>query len=279
MRQKRLIIILLSLLFLFSFTEEYPTLAEEKKEKQGKSEQPSDKENVVPFKLPENMLSLEKSNTFPNTPEDIEVIEPSEAVQTLLEDVTLPIENPSLIKLLNDSVIKPSPLAIGYRAEIYLGRWPLHYQSDSTSINWDYQHVNVNEINNQGGRDVQELRYVQEEEITVKGALTNKIENPESIKKMILLKSKEKTKLPLSFSTVVGKNTKLDNYYHVAEKKRGELKAYVPAVNEKGHIIFGEVYIQLKGSNKELIIKNVTKQGIGAWIPVQDYISLSFQLK
>lgn len=41
----------------------------------------------------------------------------------------------------------------------------------------------------------------------------------------------------------------------------------------------GEVYIKLKGSNKTLVVKNVEKQGIGAWIPIQDYVSFSFQLK
>jgi hypothetical protein len=32
----------------------------------------------------------------------------------------------------------------------------------------------------------------------------------------------------------------------------------------------------LKGSKKFIVIKNVTSQGIGAWIPVQDYVSFGF---
>nr|WP_323368649.1 YfkD family protein [Radiobacillus deserti] len=28
-----------------------------------------------------------------------------------------------------------------------------------------------------------------------------------------------------------------------------------------------------------MVVKNVTKQGIGAWIPIQDHLSFSFNLK
>ena len=231
------------------------------------------------FKLPKNVLSISKANTFPNTSEDFEVIEPSEMTKELLEDINIPIENPDLIKLLNESTIKPTPIAFGYRASIYLGRWPLHYTSENTSVIWDYQPINKNEINNVGGEGIQEIRYIQQEEKETKGALTNKIEHPEIVKKMILQDAKKKTNLPLSFTSVVGVNTKLDNFYNVPTKKIGHLYAYVPAVNEKGKVTFGEVYIQLKGNGKELEIKNVTKQGIGAWIPIQDHVSFSFQLK
>lgn len=253
---------------------ETPALAEEKKEKQEKQEKKEES-----FNLPKNVLSLEKENTFPNTTEDTEVIEPSDATKELLDEIDIEIKNPDLIKLLNESTINPSPLAIGYRANVYLGRWPLNYQSENTSVNWDYQAINENKLNNVGGDEVQETRYVQQEQKEIKGALTNKIESPNTIKKMILQTAKDKTDLSLSFTTVFGKNTKLDNYYNVPVKKTGFLKAYSPAINEKGKVTFGEVYINLKGHTKSIEIKNVTKQGIGAWIPIQDHVSLSFQLK
>ena len=269
MNQRIKIISMIFILLISHITSTGAVFAEkEKKEKEEES-----------FTLPKNVLSISKVNTFPNTAEDDEVIEPSDTTKSLLDEIDIPIENPDLIKLLNESVIQPSPIAFGYRANIYLGRWALNYKSENTSVIWDYQLINENELNNVGGNEVQEIRYIQQEEMEVKGALTNKIDHPEVIKRMVLKKAKEKTNLPLSFSTVVGANTKLDNYYHVPEKKTGYLYGYAPAINETGQITFGEVYIQLKGSGKQLEIKNVTKQGIGAWIPIQDHVSLSFQLK
>lgn len=238
-----------------------------------------EKKKADDFTLPKNVLSISKANTFPNISEDHEIIEPSKMTKELLNGVKIPIENSDFIKLLNESVIKPTPIALGYRAEIYLGRFPLNYQSENTSVIWDYQAINKNEMNNLVGDEVQEIHYLQQAEKEIKGALTNKIDHTEIIKKMIVQKAKKKTNLSLSFSTVIGMNTKLNNFYHVPPKKKGYLHAYSPAINEKGQVTFGEVYIQLKGSTKEIEIKNVTKQGIGAWIPIQDHVSFSFELK
>lgn len=231
------------------------------------------------FEIPSHVLSISKENTFPNTTEDQEEVEPSKLTKSLLEDVDLPIENPDLIKQLNETTLKPSPLAIGYRGMVYLGRFPLNYQSSNTNINWEYQQINTNELNNVGSDKGQELKYSQHEEKEVEGALTNKIANPDNVKEMMLLKAKEKTNLPLSYKAVIGQGTKKDNAYTIPVKKEGDLKAYAPALNEKGQVTFGEVYIQLKGSKKSVEIKNVTKQGIESWIPVQDHVSFSFQLE
>lgn len=229
--------------------------------------------------LPDHVTSISKENTYPNSTEDQEIVEPSELTKQLIKESKLEVDNPDLIKQLNESSIKPSPIGIGYRGMIYLGRWPLHYKSEDTTMNWEYQKVNVNEINNIGGEQGQTMMYHQAEEKEVKGALTSKITNSDEVKKMILINAKEKTKLPLSYESVVGKGTKRDNTYNVPTKKYGYLDAYTPAVNEKGHITFGEVYIELKGTKKTLTVRNVTKQGIGAWIPVQDHLSFHFKLK
>src|SRR5690625_5376819 len=62
---------------------------------------------------------------------------------------------------------------------------------------------------------VQYLNYIQQQEKEVKGALTNKIKNADQVRQMMLLKSKEKTNLPLAYSTVDRKSTRL-NSSHVA---------------------------------------------------------------
>jgi hypothetical protein len=231
------------------------------------------------FKVPSHVLSISQENTFPNTTEDQAIVEPSKLTKGLLENVDVPIENPNLIKMLNETTLKPSPVAIGYRGMVYLGRWPLNYQSSDTTVNWEYQQINENELNNLGGETDQELGYHQQEQKEVKGALTNKIANPDQVKKMMLLKAKNKTNLPLSYGAVIGKGTKKTNTYTIPVKKQGDLDAYAPALNEKGQVTFGEVYIQLKGSKKSIEVKNVTKQGIGAWIPIQDHVSFSLQVK
>lgn len=251
---------------------------EESKEKakdKGKEKAKKNKD----FEIPSHVLTISKENTFPNSTEDQEVVEPSELTKELIDGVDAPIENPNLIKLLNETTIKPSPIAIGYRGMVYLGRWALNYESLDTTINWEYHHINTNELNNLGGDQAQVLRYHQEKQKEIKGALTNKITDPEHIKAMMLLEAKEKTKLPLSYQTVIGKGTKKANAYNVPVKKYGYLETYAPAVNEKGEVTFGEVYVSLKGNKKSLVIKNITKQGIGGWIPIQDHISFSFQLK
>ncbi|MFD1360737.1 YfkD famly protein [Lentibacillus salinarum] len=243
-------------------------LAEEKEEKDDDA-----------FEVPSHVLNISKENTYPNSTEDQEVVEPSELTKELIDGVDIPIENPDLIKTLNETSINPSPISFGYRGMVYIGRWPLNYKSDETNINWEYQKINSNELNNIGGESDQKMQYNQQEKKEIKGALTNKIANPDDIKKMMLLQAKDKIDLPLAYTTVIGQNTEKENSYNVPVKKHGELKAYAPAVNERGQVTFGEVYFQLKGNKKSIVIQNVTKQGIGAWIPVQDHVSFSFQLQ
>lgn len=239
-----------------------------------------EKEQVAEqYEIPNHVLTISKENTFPNSTEDLEVVEPSKLTKSLIDEIDIPVDNPDLIKLLNETSLKPSPISIGYRGMVYLGRWALHYESTETAINWEYQQINSNELNNLGGNKAEVMSYNQQERREIKGALTNKITNPDDIKRMMLLKTKESTKLPLSFQTVIGQHTKKDNIYNIPVEKHGVLQAYAPAINEKGQVTFGEIYIELKGSKKSLVIKNVTKQGIGAWIPIQDHVSFSFQLK
>lgn len=257
--------ILLAFFILLSFST--VSLAEEKAKK-------SDE-----FAIPSHVLDISRENTHPNPEGDFESVEPSELTKELLSTTEVGIDNSDLIQLLNETSLKPSPIAIGYRGMVYLGRWPLNYESTETKVNWEYRPINKNELNNIGGDTQQQMNYVQQENKEIKGTLLNKIASPDVVRRMMLEKTKEKTNLPLAYETVIGKNTKKENAYAVPMKKLGELQAYAPAVNEKGQITFGEVYIELKGSKKQLVIKNVTKQGIAAWMPIQNHVSFSFQLK
>lgn len=241
-------------------------------------EKEKDKEKKE-FEVPSHVLNISKENTYPNSTEDQEIVEPSELTNELIDGMDMAIENPDLIKMFNETSINPSPLAFGYRGMIYIGRWALNYKSDETNINWEYQKINANESNNIGGESDQKMQYMQQDKKEIKGALTNKIASPDDIRKMMLLKAKEQTNLPLSYNTTIGKGTKKENSYDVPAKKYGHLQAYAPAVNEKGQVTFGQVYFKLKGSKKSIVVKNVTKQGIGAWIPIQDHVSFSFQLR
>lgn len=256
--------------------------AKEDKNKEPKQEEKKveeEKEDIsVKFKIPEYVLNVAKENTYPNPSQDLPQLEPSKLTKALLETSEVKIENPDLILLLNETTINKPILALGYRATIYLGRWPLNYESKETATNWEYQKVNTNFYDNRGGKAPYKFHYVQEAQKIVRGGLTAKVPRANDVKKMMLLKAAEKTQLPLSFDTVVGAGTKKDHYYNIPPKMLGYLDAYATAVNEKGTVTYGEVYLVLKGGKRFINVKNVTSQGIGAWIPIQDHLSYKFNV-
>jgi len=231
------------------------------------------------YAMPKHVFSITKENTYKNTLEDQSSIEPSELTKELIDGSSIEITNQNFIKQLNETAISPSPISFGYRGMVYLGRWALDYESTETTVNWEYQQINTNELNNVGGNRDELLQYVQQGDREVLGVLTSKISEPDDVRQMILSTVKQKTRLPVSFRTKIGNNTKKENKYNVPVQKYGYLNGYVPAVHEQGKIIFGEAYIQLKGSKKSLVIKNVTKQEIGAWMPLHDHISLHVHMK
>lgn len=263
---KRLFYCLAAIFLLVSFTPE--AFAEGKK---AESVEQSEK-----YKIPNSVMDISKENTYPNPTQDLPYLQPSDLAKELIDTAEVEIENPDLIKILNETTIQTTPLAIGYRATIYLGQWALNYESSETSVNWEYQKVNTNYLDNRGSQGPSQLTYRQEAQKHIKGGLTAKIASAEEVKKMMLINAANKTKLPLSFDTIIGAGTKKDQLYNVPAKRIGYLYAYAPAVNEKGKVTYGEVYLVLKGSKKSLVVKNVTHQGIGAWIPVQDHASYGF---
>ena len=235
-----------------------------------------DKQEKQSFQIPNSVLNISKENTYTNPTQDLPYLQPSKLSQELMETTEVKIENPDLIRILNESTINDSKLALGFRASIYLGEWPLSYDSAGTEVNWEYQKVNTNYLDNRGGRTPQKLTYHQEQQKKVNGGLTAKIPNSEAVKKMMMIKAAEHTNLPLSFETVIGQGTRKNNTYNIAPKQVGYLHSFVPAVNEKGKVTYGEVYLTFKGGKRKLEVKNVTQQGVGSWIPVQDHLSFSF---
>ncbi|WNB94035.1 YfkD family protein [Bacillus sp. NEB1478] len=228
------------------------------------------------IKVPGSVLSISKENTYPNSAQDLPYLEPSKLAKSMLKTSEVPITNPDLIRLLNESSINASKVAFWYRAKIYLGQWPLSYQSTETTVNWEHQQINTNRLDNRGAKSVAKLSYNQTAYKKVSGGLTAAIPNSEAVQKMMLIAAAEKSRLPLAFSTAIGAGTKKSNTYHVSPKQVGYLYSYVPAVNERGRVTYGEVYIVLKGGKRQILVQNVTQQGIGAWIPVQDHVSFRF---
>ncbi|TCP24530.1 YfkD-like protein [Scopulibacillus darangshiensis] len=228
------------------------------------------------IKVPDSVVDISKENTYPNPSHDEPRLQPSQLTKALLKTAKIDIQNPTLIKLLNESNIHTSKLSLGYHARIYLGKWPLTYESNKTTVNWEYKQVNDNDLDARGSEANQKLTYNQKQQARVMGGLTAKVPAEKEVKKLMLMEAAENTALPISFSTIVGQGTKINRVYHVEPKKVGHLSGYVPAVNEKGKITYGEVYLVLKGGKKYLEVKNLVQQGIGAWIPIQDHVTLRY---
>lgn len=226
--------------------------------------------------LPNHVQSIEDQNTFFNRQKDQEFPDPQPVVETLINSTDVEIENPSLIELLNETKFNSSRLTFGYSSEVYLGQWPLAYHPDDTSVNWQYQKINSNTLDNlQGNRDLR-LHYDQLEEMHVQGGLQNQVESTDQVMDMILSRVNNDIDLPLGYRAVFGKNTRKNTDFTVEKSKVGKLDAYAAAVNAQGKVTYGQVYLRSSGRKQELIVKNVTEQFVKAWIPVQDYITFSF---
>ncbi|WP_100489043.1 YfkD family protein [Sporolactobacillus pectinivorans] len=238
--------------------------------------QTADAKGPLPDKLPESVVDISKENTYPNPSHDTSELVPGGRTKSLLETANVPIENPTLIRLLNESSIHPSKWSIGYSAKIYLGEWPLNYKSKETSVNWEYKKINDNAVDARGSESGQKLVYVQKVQAKITGGLTAEVPKEDEVNQLIMAKAMQKTHLPISFSTIIGSGTRIDRPYQVQAKQIGHLYGYVPAVNEKGKITYGEVYLVLKAGNANLEVKNIMQQGIGAWMPIQDHLSLRY---
>ncbi|MBS4209182.1 YfkD famly protein [Bacillus sp. FJAT-50079] len=231
------------------------------------------------FEIPSSVVNIGKENTIPSQAQDQPYLKPSKFTKELLDSAEEPIENPHLIRLLNESAINKSPFSIGMRATIYMGEWPLNYKSHEMNVNWKYQKVNTNVYDNNAGTANHQISYTQQMHKRVKGGLTLKVPHSDDVQKMILLKAMKKSKLPLGNETNIGAGTKHHQIYNVHPKQAGYLDAYVPAVIEKGEVTYGEVYLIIKGTKRKIVVKNATSQPVGAWLPIQDHLSFIYQAK
>lgn len=229
--------------------------------------------------IPSFVVNIAKENTHSNISEDLPQLKPSDFTRELLETANEPIQNPQLIKLLNESSSNKSPFAIGLRAKIYIGEFPLHYRSEESYPNWQFQKINTNIYDNSSGEGNHQIHYVQQAHKRVRGGLTTKVPQPEDVLNMMVLTAMEKTKLPLTMDYSIGAGTRHHQVYNVNPNKVGHLTAYVPALVEKGEVTYGEVYLVFKGSKPKIEIKNVTSQKVGAWILIRDHVTLTFHTK
>lgn len=232
--------------------------------------------NQTKIELPSSVINIEKENTIPTQSEDLPYLKPSDFTKELLESSEEPIENPQLIRILNESSINKSPFSIGTRATIFMGEYPLNYKSTESIPNWQFQKVNTNVYDNSAGKANHQMNYVQQAQKKVRGGLTAKVPHAEDVQNMILLKAIEKSDLPLAIETIVGAGTKHHQVYNVHANKVGYLHAYIPAVVEKGEVTYGEVYLVIQGLKRKIVVKNVTSQKIGAWLPIENHLSFTF---
>lgn len=124
----------------------------------------------TPFMIPQSVLSISKENTYKNPTQDLPYLQPSDLAKQLLESTEETIENPDLIRIMNESSIQFAKLGFAMKASIYLGEWPLAYESEGTEVNWEYQKVNTNYIDNRGGNAPKVMSYNQEQQKKITGA-------------------------------------------------------------------------------------------------------------
>ncbi|MFB4160515.1 YfkD family protein [Geomicrobium sp. JSM 1781026] len=228
------------------------------------------------FDKPEYVYSISRENTHENMTRELPYLQPAELTTRLQETSDVIIDNPSLISLLNESSIKDSKLAFGVNASIYLGPWALTYESDETTMNWEYDLINTNELDNRGGDTVGKLSYTQTENKLVEGELSSPVPQQEDVQNMMRIKATEKTSLPLSFHANIGNQTTAGPMYQVQPDQKGVVTSYVPAVHDQGTVTYGEVYVTIKGSKPAIVIKNIQEQQVDGWIPVKDYVTLKY---
>lgn len=247
---------LIPLIFLFSLPQE--VYAEE------------DLTTIFSEQIPSHVQSVEDENTMEQKGSEIIESEAKGLAKEWLEKSEIEITNPHFINQLNETDVNKSIFAFGYSSEVYLGRWPLHYESMESSVNWAYQKINDNYI---AGK---ELIYSQNEEEQVIGGLQPKVANSDQVQNMILLNTKERINWPIDYEAVFGvyteKSLPMSN-----DTKANYLEAYAGAVKETGLITYGEVYLTMTGRNQEITVKNIVEEEVVAWLPIQNH--LSFHLK
>lgn len=225
---------------------------------------------ILPEHIPSHVQSIENENTGVQLNRDLLEVTSDELTEDLLAKSEFEITNPHLIEQLNATDVNRSFFTFGYSSEVYLGRWPLSYQSKETSVNWAYQKINDNFIT--AGQPI----YSQKEERKISGGLQSKVIKSDQVQNMVLLNTKERVHWPIDFQSVYGANTK-KQIALTNDSGASQLEAYAPAIKETGTITFGDVYLTMTGRKQHLKIKNVVEEELISWLPIQDH--LAFHMK
>lgn len=220
--------------------------------------------------IPSHVQSIEQENTAQQKNREFIDVERTALTQKWIEESDLKITNPYLINQLNETEVKRSFFAFSYSSEVYLGRWPLFYQSTESSVNWNYQKIN----NNYVAKEV--INYFQNEDQLISGGLHSQVSNSEQVQNMILEDTRKRIVWPIDYQATFGAQTK-KQISMTNSSGSEQLEAYGGAVKETGTVTYGEVYLSMTGRKQELIVKNVVEQEVTAWLPVQNY--LAFHLK
>jgi hypothetical protein len=59
--------------------------------------------------VPNSVLNVTKENTYPNPAQDMPTLQPSELTQQLIDSSKVKIENPDLIRMLNETSVSSTP--------------------------------------------------------------------------------------------------------------------------------------------------------------------------
>ncbi|SEO65272.1 YfkD-like protein [Amphibacillus marinus] len=225
---------------------------------------------IDPDQLPAHVQSIEQENTRVQEHAQAVFGEAKSLTKTMLEKQAQQISNPFFIEQLNETQVNNSKFAFGYKSEVYLGRWPLHYESKETGINWSYQKVNENYVS------PERIKYFQTDEVKVNGGIQSKIPGSEQIQQMVLQNVMERLSIPVSFEASFGADTEkvlaLNN-----NAGRETLEAYAGAVKEVGQVTYGEVFLTMNGRKQDLTIKNVVDEEITVWLPIPNRLAFHFK--
>lgn len=186
----------------------------------------------------------------------------NEDVVRLLEGVDDAITNRELIHLLNESDFSAKRFSFRTDAVVFLGRWVLHYEPEKMSVVRMYDELDVIEV--AGGN----VDYRLMERKVVQGALQKKHILPDSVKQVVRDEIQEVTKMPADFTATFPQALLVKE--PVADE--GMYSMSVPAILTEGHVVYADVYLEMKGKERRLVLKNRLKEPTGAWLPVENHL-------
>src|SRR5699024_337593 len=186
-----------------------------------------------------------------------ERVQANEQTKEMIQD--LKIENNRLIQLLNEAHFKANMFSFGIDVDIYVGRWPIHYDFDLVEVKNDYHFIG--DVETKEGKKV----YRQEENEVVQGALTHHLEESEEVKCLMIDTIHREKEMAATFKLTIKKG-------QIFEEKYLQDEVYVPALHVDGKVHYADVYLKWRGKRAKVILKNKTSEQIGAWLPIRHHV-------